>query len=110
MIQVAIEVSSTLQWTATQTALGTRWMATCEPLGISVEGESLDEVHGLIPEACFVLFTDLIEDNEFDEFLTARGWRSRNQPTGSVDEEIEFLIPWNLVAEGKQRDSTRSTH
>jgi hypothetical protein len=110
MTEIVIEVKSTLEWSATQSASSRKWIAECEALGLSMEGDSLDELHSLIPEACFALFVDLLEDDELDRFLMERGWHAMNMPAGPVNDDIEFSIPWNLVAQGAARDSERRTH
>lgn len=110
MTKIVIEVTSTLEWTATQSEKGNRWVAECEALGLSMEGESLDELHSLIPEACFALFIDLFEDNELNQFLGDRGWEAVNMPTAPVADDIGFSIPWNLVAQGAVRDPERRAH
>ncbi len=110
MTEIVIEVKSTLEWTATQTESSHKWIAECEALGLSMEGDSLDELHSLIPEACFALFVDLLEDNELDQFLMERGWHAMNMPAGPVNDDIEFFIPWNLVAQGTACGSERRPH
>lgn len=110
MTEIVIEVTSTLEWTATQSEKGNRWIAECAALGLSMEGKSLDELHSLIPEACFALFIDLFEDNELNQFLTERGWQAVNMPTDPVADEIGFSIPWNLVAQGADFGPERRAH
>ena len=110
MTEIVIEVKSTIEWTATQSETSARWIAECEALGICVEGESLDELHSLIPEANFALLVDLLEDNELQRFLMERGWEAVNMPQGPVNDDIEFSIPWNLVAPGTTRGSERRAH
>ena len=82
MMKIVIEVESTLEWTATQSPTNHKWVAECEPLGLSMEGDSLDELHGLIPEACFALFVDLFENSEIERFLRERGWQAANIKSG----------------------------
>ena len=109
MSMITIKVESRLQWTAVHTASGV-WVAECEPLGITMEGDSLDELHSVIGEACGELLADLFQDNELDEFLRTRGWSATNLPDGPAGEDVEFEVPWNLVAEGGLRGSTLRPH
>lgn len=102
-------MESEIQWVATESSVSGLWVAHCEPLGISLTADSLDELHSLIDEACQLLFLDLFEDNELDEFLTERGWKSSAVPTENSD-GIEFLVPWNMIASGGHHDSTRRAH
>ena len=110
MTEIVIEVKSTVEWTATQSASCDKWIAECKALGLAMEGDSLDELHSLIPEACFALFVDLLEDNELDQFLTERGWHAMNMPTGPANDDIGFSIPWNLIAQGTACGSERRPH
>lgn len=110
MTEIVIEVSSTVEWTATQSETSKKWIAECEALGLSMEGETLDELHSLIPEACFALLIDLFEDNELNQFLRDRGWQAVNMPSGPVTDDVGFSIPWNLVAQGAALGSERRTH
>ena len=110
MTEIVIEVKSTLEWTATQSASSGGWIAECEALGLSMEGDSLDELHSLIPEACFALLVDLLEDNELEQFLTERGWHAMNMPAGPVSDDIEFSFPWHLIAQGTACGSERRAH
>ena len=109
MSTITIQVESRLQWMAVHTPSGV-WVAECKPLGITMEGNSLDELHSVIGEACAELLADLFEDNELEEFLRARGWSATNLPDVSAGEDVEFEVPWNLVAEGGVRDSTLRPH
>ena len=109
MASIQIRVQSEIQWIATASEAPGLWVAHCEPLGISLTAESLDEMHSLIDEASQLLFLDLFEDNELDRFLTERGWESSIAPTDKTD-DIEFLVPWNMIASGGHHDSTLGTH
>ena len=110
MTEIVIEVKSRVEWTATQIESSHKWIAECEALGVSMEGDSLDELHSLIPEAFFALFIDLLEDDELDQFLRERGWQAMNKPSGPIHDDIEFSIPWDLVAPGAACGSERRPH
>jgi len=109
MASIEIRMQSEIQWIATASEETGVWVAHCDPLGISLTADSLDEMHSLIDEACQLLFLDLLQDNELDRFLTERGWESSAVPTGDTD-DIEFLVPWNMIANGGHHDSTIRAH
>ena len=109
MASIHIRMQSEIQWIATASEVPGLWVAHCKPLGISLTADSLDEMHSLIDEASQLLFLDLFEDNELDRFLTERGWESSIAPTDKTD-DIEFLVPWNMIASGGHHDSTLGTH
>lgn len=73
MTAVAIREAN-LPWTAFRSAGCDRWIAECRPLGLSMEGDTLDEVRGLIGETMHALFLDLIEDGDLEAFLLEKGW------------------------------------
>ena len=104
---ITIEVESKVQWLAVHSKHGT-WIATCDSLGLALEGDSLDELHELIKEAFAALFVDLLKDNEFDEFLRARGWQADLPEVPG--ENVNFEIPWNLVADGQRYGTERQPH
>ena len=106
-----VEIQTTLEWSASQSASCDRWVAECEALGIAMEGVSLDELHSLIGETCFALFRDLLADGELDQFLRARGWSAANLPTDPADADVEFSIPWSLlVTQGNADGAERRAH
>ena len=109
MKTITIEVESTLHWTAVHTESGV-WVAECEALGLTMEGDSLDDLHGVIGEACGTLFADLIEDDELDEFLRSRGWRASGLPDAPAGQEVEFEVPWRLVTPGGSHGTARRPH
>ena len=99
MTIITIEIESNLEWTAAHTNSGV-WVAECEPLGLTMEGKTPDELHDVIGEACGALFADLLKDDELDDFLQAHGWRATNLPETPSVGEVEFDVPWSLVAMG----------
>lgn len=109
MTTITIEVESALQWTAVHTRSGV-WVAECEALGLTMEGDSLDDLHGVIGEACGALFADLFEDDELDEFLESHGWRADNLADVPAGQEVEFEVPWYLVAPGGPHGTARRPH
>ncbi len=111
MPTVSINVKAAVSWRATKCAAGNRWVAECEALGLSIEGNGLDELHSLISEASFALFVDLFEEGELEQFLMDRGWRAESLPDRhDVEDGINFAIPWELTAQGAPYGSERRPH
>jgi predicted RNase H-like HicB family nuclease len=109
---IVIQINANLQWRAEQGSRSDHWIAFCDPLGISTEGASLDELATLIPEAIHVLFQDLTEDNELEGFLTEHGWSSSsfNIESASRDTGPEFRVPWLMSVAGATGGGARQTH
>ncbi len=105
-----VGIEAMIQWTAAKSAHCERWVAECSELEISVEGDTLDEVYSLIPEASHALLVDLLADDELDAFLKQRGWEATGIPTDQGGDDIEFSVPWNLVAQGAVGGPRRSAH
>lgn len=106
---VTVRLQSQLQWHATKSPSSGRWIGVCHAMNLSVEADSLDELHNLIHETLQLVFLDLLEDNELDQFLRERGWRAANLPTQHVGRDVEFDVPWELIAEGA-RDPERHAY
>lgn len=101
MTKQVITINANVQWRTCQGPSG-RWVGECKPLGLAVEGDTIDEVYSLIDESTGLLFADLIGDNEFDQFLRDKGWTRGNHDV-FVGEDVEVDLPYELVVEGRHR-------
>lgn len=79
-------------------------------MNLVMEADSLDELHSVIEEAMQLLLVDLLRDNELDQFLREHGWRAQDIPVQARPEDVQFSVPWELIAEGTSRDSERRPH
>ena len=103
-----ISIRANLAWIAEPSGDRDRWIASCEPLGISIEANSQEEISGLISEALDLLFLDLFEDDELDQFLADRHWR-KEETFDDKDGGVEFDVPWQLVMDSAH-GAERSAH
>lgn len=78
------KIRYSIQWHATQPAGSGRWIGVCEPMNLSVEADSRDELHSVIDEAIQLLLTDLFQDNALDRYLHERGWTSHGMQHGII--------------------------
>lgn len=106
-----VQIDAKISWHARRSQTSDKWIAIADELNLSVEGDSLDELHSLIPEMFHLLMIDLLEDNEIEAFLTERGWRTAGgmMPQHDGPDDFAFEAPWELVAEGA-RGSERRAH
>jgi Domain of unknown function (DUF1902) len=105
---VQIQLEAKVQWNAIQGAGKGIWIGVCDALNLSVEADSLDELHNLIPESIQLLMMDLVMDNEFDQYLLDRGWQAKGVARPDELEETEFRVPWHLlVPEGRNGTERR---
>ncbi len=110
LVMIQIEGQAQLQWRAHRSGSSKRWIGICDALKLVTEADTLDELHSVIDEAIQLLLTDLLVDNELDQFLRERGWKAANLPTrANVQQPVQFSVPWQLIAEST-RDSKRRAH
>ncbi len=107
-MRVTIEVGGNIAWVAKRSGQSDRWIGICEPMGLTVDAATLDELHSVIAETMYLVLTDLLEDNELDAFLRKRGWTAV-QDSAAGERSPEFNVPWELIAEGA-RDPERRPH
>lgn len=108
MATETIFINANLVWHAKQSD-ARHWIGVCDALNLAMEAESLDELHGLIPESIHLLMLDLLQDNELDAFLRERGWHASNIPA-PTDDDVQFEVPWELIAEGARASGERRAH
>jgi hypothetical protein len=89
-------------------AQGGNWVATCEPLALTIQSETWAMLMEDIAQTLNALFIDLLEDGELERFLSDRGFRV----VGALPPEREdlwFDVPFNPLM-ASQVDSPRSFH
>ena len=104
---VTIIVQGQIQWRAARSP-SQRWVGICDAMNLAMEANSLDELHSLINETMHLLLTDLLRDNELERYLTERGWRARGMRTSQKVRDVEFDVPWELIAEGARGSERRA--
>lgn len=102
---VKIEVSSQVQWQVGRAASG-RFIAVCDPLGLTMEGAGLDDLAANITDAVQLLMVDLLSSGDLESFLRNRGWHATGLPKQDAD-EVEFDVPIPLLVR-QGRDSARA--
>lgn len=101
---ITIQVNGQVQWEVGRTGAG-RWLGVCRPLGLTMEGDSLDDLFRNIEESVQLMMSDLFETGELERFLQHRGWSAL--PTGPQQGPVEFQVPTELLVR-TARDSARS--
>ena len=105
-----VRIEANVGWKVFQSPTSKRWIAICDELNLTLEGESETELRSLIPEALHLLLTDLFTDRELEEFLRAKGWKALNLPA-RVARGVKFDIPWHIMAaRNAGRDPERRAH
>ena len=104
-VTVQINVKSKLLWLAAEIR-PSKWLAKCDAMNLAVEANSLDELYSIIKETVDLLMLDLVADNEFDEFLRARGWEAK-VPVEADRNNVKYDVPWELLVTRGQNDRQR---
>jgi hypothetical protein len=103
-----VTIQANVPWRVYQSE-SKRLIGVCDALNLVLEADSDDELRSLIPEALHLLMLDLFADNELDQYLREKGWQALNLPA-RPDGDIQFDVPWHIIAEGARRDSQRRAH
>ena len=90
-MQAMIRAKGQVRCTAYMSPESGRWIGECEDLGLAVEAEDLDDLRSMFGEALQLLFTDLVEDDELEAFMRARGWEP--------EDDLAEHVPWELIAQ-----------
>jgi hypothetical protein len=96
--RIVIQPAQQMQviWTYVRTSRGT-FVASCEPLALTIEADNEADLQSVIAEAQHVLMVDLFEDGELPRFLKDRGWQSsrplpQTLPEGGVTFDVPFRV------------------
>ena len=103
-----VEIRAQVQWNFFKDESSGRWIAICDPLKLTIEGDTHTELRENIADGLNLLLLDLVRENELNDFLTKRGWSVVGQaPTSG--HEIQFDVPFELIAK-RNNDFTRAIH
>lgn len=106
MLQIVkIQVNGQLPWEVAKNAAG-RLIGVCRPLGLVMEGDTLDELFARINDSVQLLMRDLLESGELDSFLKSRGWSMAQIAGTPRPNEVEFDVPIGLLM--RQHDQART--
>jgi hypothetical protein len=102
---IRIDVNGQITWEVAKSSAG-HWIGVCRPLGLTMEGATLDELYASINDSFQLLLTDLMASGELDAFLRNHGWRLASQAVRQQG-EVEFDVPFELLVRAG-RDSART--
>ena len=98
---VQIEMQGRFVWMVRQPpSEGRRFVAVCEPLNLSMEGDSLDELFSLINEAVALLMIDLIAD----QIPSVPRKAARRQATATLATLMGALVMARIAGNGEFSD------
>lgn len=103
--QVQFKINEPLLWKAFKGASGV-WIAVCDALRLTIEGDTWRELQDTAAEAAELLFEDLLEDGELEPLLERLGWEPINPLPEDYTSDVVFDIPltYTLTDEGTAID------
>lgn len=81
------------QW---RVASGGNYVAVCDPLKITLQAPSWGELMEDISSALDALLKDLVECDEFDQFMQEHGWKSLTTVQGHA-RDMRFEVPFSIL-------------
>ena len=95
---IRIDVPGPLAWKAFQSPSSKRWLAVCDALKSTREGDSLDELYREVEEETQRCLLNLLRCNKLQDYLHDRGWRASDIDEALGSAEVEFDVSWVLIA------------
>ncbi len=95
---VRVEIKGQLPWRVSRST-NENWIAICDPLKITLEGETFEELTQHISEGLQLLLVDLIQSGEIQEFLSRQGWRTSIAPDQINLRRARFDVPYSTRIE-----------
>lgn len=93
-----VKIDAQVEWKAFRDKSSDMWVGVCEPLRLTVEGESWSDLQRAINETLEGVFEMLVEEKELDSFLKSHGWRLLSKIP--VDQTpFRFDIPFTVQRE-----------
>jgi predicted RNase H-like HicB family nuclease len=91
-----LALQAQIEWKYFKDPTSGYWIAVCEPLQQTVSGETWVELNECIAQTLDLLFRELLEKGELDQFLCAHGWKMGREETEEAD-GVRFDVPWRLL-------------
>lgn len=91
-----LRIEAQIEWRFSRDRHSDHWIAVCTALGQTVSAETWAELNANIAETLDLLFHDLFETGELEDFLKSHGWyMTKSQPDPSKN--VRFDVPWQMV-------------
>lgn len=93
---MTVRVEANIAFRAYQNQDGV-WTAVCDPLGLTVEGESWTELWQSVDESLNIMLRDLLKNHELPAFLRARGWNMLRHEPIKPTSRVRFDVPFRVT-------------
>lgn len=97
MTQVRIRINANLPWRWT-IGKGGNYVAVCDPLKLTLQAESWDELMEDTSDVLNSIFHDLLSSHELDRFLRDHGWTMASRAPQTM-ENVRFDVPFSFTPE-----------
>lgn len=95
MTVVRFQIGANVSWRVFRSSTSDMWIGANDDLGQVVQGSTIDELHRAINGLMNDLLLGLMQDDELDGFLRARGWRPVTPIPREIPEDgIVFDVPY----------------
>ena len=91
-----IKVKGAIPWSVKETVEGP-WVAVCDSLGLTVQSDTWADLMDDIGSTLELMFADLLEEGQLDQFFQQRGWTRQTQyevEPEATSENFRFDIPF----------------
>jgi hypothetical protein len=105
-----VQVQAKIQWEFYQDPASKRWIAVCEPLGLTIEADSHTELRENIEDSLRLFMRSIFADGQFERFMRERGWVAQNIPQNVAPQDIGFDVPIELIARKASNGAKRAVH
>lgn len=101
-------INTTLAWKVKRDAHSDRLIAVCDPLSVTIEGDSEGELKENIAHTIHLVFSAMLKSGDFERFLKERGWTSTQilMPSAKKNQD-SFQVPWELVTADQKKNGKK---
>ena len=102
-----IRVQANVPWQVRP--IGDLWLGVCEPLNLTVQGETWADLMESIGDTLDAVMGDLMKSNELPQFLQSHGWTLAT-PLPAKAQDIRFDVPFIPAMMGASNGSPGIVH
>lgn len=94
---ILYRIDANVKWFMAHDPQDGLWIAVCPSLNLNADGTTREELDSCIAEVVHLLFTDLHENGEFDQFLTDQGWTAKREIRETLGGGPTFRAPFQVT-------------
>lgn len=98
-----IHIQAKIQWKAFRDPATKFWVAVCQPLKLTVQGETWGALMECINDTLDLLLKDLFASGNFEKFLRKQGWKRLNDVPPNAS-RLKFDVPFDVQRRNRPYD------